>query len=113
MMHNTKSIPERIGSELVRDDPDFADLVVQFVAGLDERLAVMERALRQADFETLRAAAHQLKGSGGGYGYPIITEHASRLEQYATRHESDDCYSAVEVLRDICGRVVVDPNERT
>lgn len=108
MMQDTKSLPDRIGSELVRDDPDFADLVAQFVEGLNDRLNVMENALGEADFETLRAAAHQLKGSGGGYGYPLLTEHAGQLEQLATHRELDDCLAAVDTLKKICSRVVVD-----
>jgi HPt (histidine-containing phosphotransfer) domain-containing protein len=31
-------------------------------------------------FEQLGRLAHQLKGSGGGYGFPIISEVASKLE---------------------------------
>jgi len=100
-----------IGSELVREDASFADIVTQFVAGLSERLTRMENAIRQADFDALRMAAHQLKGSGGGYGYPILTERATQLEKYARSHALDQCADALAELKEICRRVVVDPAE--
>ena len=52
-----------IGSDLLKEDPSFADIVVQFVEGLSNRLATMEEALNTSDFQALRVAAHQLKGS--------------------------------------------------
>jgi HPt (histidine-containing phosphotransfer) domain-containing protein len=97
-----------IGSELVGEDASFADIVTQFVAGLSERLTRMEHAIRQADFDALRIAAHQLKGSGGGYGYPILTERAGQLEKYARNQALDQCADALAELQEICRRVVVE-----
>lgn len=97
-----------IGSELVRDDPSFTKIVDQFVDGLKDRLAKMEEAVRKADFESLRTAAHQLKGSGGGFGFPVLTESAAALEQHAKSHALDDCQSALTELRALCSRLVVD-----
>ena len=96
-----------IGSALVREDSSFADIVGEFVEGLGDRLATMEEAIRGGDFEALRAAAHQLKGSGGGYGYPILTERAGSLEQLAKAGILDGCEKTVTDLRELCERVVV------
>lgn len=111
MSDETKDAPRPIGSELVREDPSFADIVVQFVDGLDGRVKTMEHAVRAADFEALRVAAHQLKGSGGGYGYPTLTERAGILEQHAKRQSVDGCLFALEELKALCARVVVGPEE--
>jgi len=102
---------EPIGSELVREDASFADIVVQFVEGLDGRLARMEEAMRAGDFEALRTAAHQLKGTGGGYGYPVLTERAKELEQFAKSRTLDECANALAELKETCERVVVDANQ--
>lgn len=96
------------GSDLVRDDDSFTALVTHFVAGLSERVTRMEEAIRTADFNALQVAAHQLKGSGGGFGYPILTERAAQLERLARNHAIDECVEAIEELKDICERVVVD-----
>lgn len=98
-----------IGSDLIHEDASFAELVTQFVAGLSERVTRMEEAIQMADFNALQVAAHQLKGSGGGYGYPILTEHAAQLERHARNHALDRCVEAIEELKDICERVVVEP----
>jgi HPt (histidine-containing phosphotransfer) domain-containing protein len=96
-----------ISSDLVREDPSFADIVLEFLDGLSSRLGEMEDALRNSDFERLRVAAHQLKGSGGGYGYPILTERAAELETLAKSQSLDDCIDAVEDLKTIASRVIV------
>ena len=98
-----------IRSELLREDESFADIVLEFVDGLSDRLTKMEEALNQSDFDALRVAAHQLKGSGGGYGYPILTDHAAQLESHAKAKAMQDCLDAFEELRRIVSRVVVEP----
>lgn len=95
-----------IESLLVREDPSFAELVDLFLGGLPERIQTMERAIRAGDFDALRIAAHQLKGCGAGYGYPILTQHAAELESQALHQQLEDCASSLGALRDICGRVV-------
>ena len=96
-----------IGSELVQEDPGFADIAVQFVEGLGRRLSTMEEAIQASDFEALRTAAHQLKGSGGGYGYPILTELAGGLERQAKTAALAECTSKLMELKEVCQRVVV------
>ena len=98
-----------VGSELLRDEPSFADIVLEFVDGLGTRLQTMEDAIRQRDFEALRVAAHQLKGSGGGYGYPTVSERAAEVEQHAKIQALDDCISSLDDLRHLCDRVIVEP----
>ncbi len=101
------SSKDPIRSELVREDASFTQIVVEFVEGLGDRLTSMEAAIRESDFDALRSAAHKLKGSGGGYGYPILTERASELEQHAKAQILDDCVQTLDELRRLCGRVVV------
>ena len=108
MISNDVSIEEPIVSELVQEDASFADIVLQFVEGLSDRISTMEDALRAADFEALRGAAHQLKGSGGGYGYPVLTQCAAELERNAKSHSFEDCAQHLDGLKQVCSRVVVD-----
>ena len=100
-----------IGSELVRENVLSADIVAQFVAGLSERVRGMEDAIRKADFDALQVAAHQLKGSGGGYGYPILSYRAAGLEKHARNQALEQCVDAIEDLKAICEHVVVDSAE--
>ena len=100
---NNQPIP----SELVQQDPDFADLVEEFVDGLTARLETMEQAAQQHNFENVRTCAHQLKGSAGGYGYPCLTEKAGELEQHAVAEALGERTRSIDELRDLISRVVV------
>lgn len=101
----------KIGSELLREDASLEDVVLMFVDGLTERVAAMETAACDGDFEALRTSAHQLKGSGGGYGYPILTERAGVLEQEAKAQATEQCLATIEELKQVCDRIVVEPAE--
>ncbi|MCB9845167.1 MAG: Hpt domain-containing protein [Phycisphaeraceae bacterium] len=61
-------------------DPDMAEIVVEFLDSLPERIETMESAWRDGATRELSTLVHQLKGAGGGYGYPSITEAAGALE---------------------------------
>lgn len=56
-------------------------LVDQFLAGLGERKAAMQEALEARQSERLRHEAHQIKGTAGAMGYPLMTEQAGVLER--------------------------------
>jgi len=62
------------------DDPDMVDLIEDFVAGLAGQVKRMREALTHRHLEELQRLAHQLKGAGGSYGYPALTEAAKILE---------------------------------
>ena len=110
MTTGTDNATKRIISELVVEDPSYTDIVEQFVDGLSERVREMEDAIRASDYETLRVAAHRLKGSGGGYGFPILTERAAELERHAKTHTENECLKAFDRLRGTVGRVAVGPD---
>ena len=71
--------------ELIRsiyeDDPDMMEIVREFVAELPDRIADLQGGIEAADWPKLQTLAHQLKGAGGGYGFPQITEVAASFEQ--------------------------------
>ena len=92
-------------SELMNEDSSFEELVAGFVDRLSDRVAELEGMMRTADFDSVRLAAHRLRGSGGGYGYPIITAVAAKLEKQAASEALDDCIEAITELRSIAGRV--------
>ena len=48
---------------------------------VDEMQSALERAQDREALERLAYLAHQLKGSGGSYGYQRISEDAAQLER--------------------------------
>ena len=71
------------------DDPDLADLIDNFVEGLDRHVQTMRQALNNSDFELLQREAHQMKGAGGSYGYPKLTEVAKAIEDAAKAEDTE------------------------
>jgi HPt (histidine-containing phosphotransfer) domain-containing protein len=61
-------------------DPDMLEIVREFARELPERARALEERLAVANLGELARLAHQLKGAGGGYGFPRITELAAQLE---------------------------------
>jgi len=72
------------------DDPEMVELVAMFVAELGERVERIGAALDAEDWKALSSLAHQLKGAGGGYGFPSISESAARLEGTLKDDQADD-----------------------
>jgi signal transduction histidine kinase/HPt (histidine-containing phosphotransfer) domain-containing protein len=60
--------------------PKMRKLIGDFVGELGTQVRSMTDWLDQKDLRSLQRAAHQLKGAGGGYGFPQITETAGLLE---------------------------------
>ncbi len=63
------------------DDEDFQELLEMYVGSLSEKRKLLSSAFEQKDFEALRKIAHQMKGSGGGYGFAGVSERAAYLEE--------------------------------
>ncbi len=85
----SSSIPSKLVSQLVIEDPEMIDIVEEFVDELPTRIAEMQNAHRDLDWEMLRMCAHRLKGAGGSYGYPMLSEVAATLERGFIEHRDD------------------------
>jgi HPt (histidine-containing phosphotransfer) domain-containing protein len=94
---------EPIRSEFA-DDPDMQELLQQFLEGLTEYCAQIQQGLDDEDLETLKRAGHQLKGAGGGYGYPAITISGGHLEHAVLQAGSltDEVRDAANALIQVC-----------
>ena len=87
------------------DDSDMATLLAEFVEALPRRLHALRDSLANAELETTRRLAHQLKGAAGGYGFPSITEAAAALEHaVATNSSLDIVRRHVDGLASLCAR---------
>ena len=50
--------------------------------------------------------AHQLKGAGGGYGFPQVTDAARTVDMAIRERRIDDAQVAAQTLVTLCARVV-------
>jgi len=58
----------------------------------------MREALAARQFDELLRESHQLKGAGGSYGYPDLTDAARVLEMTAKNHDTASGAVALERL---------------
>jgi PAS domain S-box-containing protein len=81
---------------LYAEDPDIVPILEGYIDRLDGQLKAMRAALENGQFSDLHRLAHRMKGSGGNYGYPMLTEAAKKLEEAA---QAQDLQSADQALQ--------------
>jgi HPt (histidine-containing phosphotransfer) domain-containing protein len=96
-----QGVPEPICSEYV-DDADLVELIDEFAVGLEVDVESMRKALENGDHDGLRRLAHQMKGAGGSYGYPMLTEAAKMIEEAAKAKDNDACTLAMDKFAILC-----------
>ena len=68
---------------LLRAIPKFADRIPAYLQNCRHNVTVMLDALDRVDFETVTSLGHQMRGSGGSYGFPAITDISAALQEAA------------------------------
>jgi CheY-like chemotaxis protein/HPt (histidine-containing phosphotransfer) domain-containing protein len=99
----TKDAP--ILSTLPTEDPDFADIVEEFVKRLQQQLGEMQSAYEQKELDRVAQLAHWLKGSGGSAGFNAFTSPAKQLEDAAKASDLESIAAQIEELKAIAARV--------
>jgi HPt (histidine-containing phosphotransfer) domain-containing protein len=92
---------------VVAIDAELASLVPGY---LDRRRAdalAIRAAAGAGDFETARSLGHQLKGSGGGYGFPEITRLGAEIEEAAKHHEGERLSRLAESLSEYLSAIQI------
>ena len=61
-----------------------ADQIPAYLENCRQNVIVMQAALDRADFEAVTILGHNLRGSGGGFGFQALTDFGAGLEQACT-----------------------------
>jgi signal transduction histidine kinase/CheY-like chemotaxis protein/HPt (histidine-containing phosphotransfer) domain-containing protein len=90
------------------DEPTVKKLLERFIERLPERVTTLSTLLQEQNLAELKQAVHQLKGAGGGYGFPSITEVASVVEDHLRAEADlqtirDDVDSLINLVRTVQG----------
>jgi hypothetical protein len=94
------TIPVEIDRELVSVVPDY----------LNNRRSdclLIESLLDEGRLAEIRTLGHRMKGSGGSYGFDVISEIGEALECAALAQDADAIRSAIDRLRRYLSCVVV------
>ena len=101
-------------------DPLISTILADYIDGLPEHVLKINHLLTKSDLRGLRLIVHQLKGSGGSYGFPEITNRARSAEAAITGKEpieriAAEVQSLVELIRRVEGynRAVEEPSPST
>lgn len=101
-----------IYSQLPMDEPEFRQIVEDFVPQLQAKLEEMEAALAACEMDTLSSLAHWLKGAGGTVGFVEFGDPALKLETAARESKLKDAANSLRCLRDLQRRISLDTPAR-
>lgn len=92
---------------ILPDDPEFDEIVRDFVPQLAGKIEEMEQALAQQDFETLFGLGHWLKGAGGTCGFVEFSEPGLEIENSAKARDEEACQACLSVVRSMHSRIEI------
>ena len=95
---------EKADTPTVFDDSDdeYDELVEQFVDCLPGMLSDLDQDIEQSNFIDIAQIAHKLKGMGGSFGFPEITECAKEIEMAAKKNNIEQVCEKHQMLKEIC-----------
>jgi len=82
-----------------------SQLTEKFLQSLPNILLEFSTALNQKNAQTLIQAAHKLKGMGGSFGYPEITEISSKIELLAKENNLQKANVEFNTLDEFCKNI--------
>ena len=83
---------------LLSADPRLRAAIPEYLHKRREDARRIHAALELSDYDTIRAVGHKMSGTGGGYGFPRITEIGSAMEAAATQKDAGAIRSQIEEL---------------
>ena len=69
------------------NDPEFQDLIRKYLDYLQKELERVKISIQHSNFLEIRQFSHNLKGTGGGYGFDEFTALGGKINLAA--HEED------------------------
>lgn len=83
--------PSRVlNSQLLQEEGDLRDIIEEFIDGLPKQLDALRQAYARLDWDAMRGLAHRLKGAGGSYGYPELSEVGAAMETAFREHQAEE-----------------------
>jgi YesN/AraC family two-component response regulator len=95
-------------SMLPTEDPEFREIVEEFIERLYVKLDEMRTAASQADWRSLGQLMHWLKGSAGTAGFTELTRPAIALEAAIENADRSAIAALLDEIAELAGRLAID-----
>jgi CheY-like chemotaxis protein len=110
-MGNSSDGRDTINSSLA-DQPEMRPLLVEFVEKAQKLGLAMAEAREKNDLERCRSVVLALRGSGGGYGFTVVSEAATdAITNLEASQDVTEAGVALDRLQDICRRLSAEPTD--
>ena len=80
------------------DDDEWAEMQEMYINHTSKELKNIKENLDSVAFDSLRTFGHNLKGSGGMYGFNEITSRGAAIESAAMNENLEDIRSHLDAL---------------
>jgi HPt (histidine-containing phosphotransfer) domain-containing protein len=104
---SAKEESSRMDTILVRAESKFADRIPAYLQNCRQNGVAMLDALDRVDFETVKFLGHQMRGSGGAFGFQAITDIGAELQQAAESADTGASRKWVGELSNYLDRVKI------
>jgi signal transduction histidine kinase len=91
------STPQR---NVIEVEDGMEDVVPAYFDKRCAEIPVYAAAVDRADFDTVRGLGHKMKGTGAGYGFPVLTEIGGALEEAAQQRDTAGIRESLDRLKD-------------
>jgi len=82
------------------DDEEWAEMQKMYINFTFKELEKIQKSMDTATMESLRTFGHNIKGSGGMYGFDRVTELGAKIETAANENKLEDIKSFFKELKD-------------
>ena len=80
------------------DDDEWAEMQEMYINHTFNELKNIKETLDSTTFDSLRTFGHNIKGSGGMYGFNEITNMGAKIESAAINEDMDNIKSHIDAL---------------
>jgi hypothetical protein len=102
-------IPDESSAAIVVQPPNGLpqELVSGYLEGCRKDLVAVKADLAMLEYERLRCFGHQLKGTGRPYGFPVLTQLGTAIEEAAVHKDAAELADLIHRLDAYVSRVKI------
>lgn len=100
-------IEKPLYSTVLGEEEDYKDLIDAFISNLVSTKKNLQKFSQEENWKELSMMIHQLKGLGGGYGFPDITEISAKIEFQLANKNYAEVKNLLHNLYNIFDRIIV------